>query len=86
LWTKQRNTTNGLGCQDSWGGVNSTYVDLLSIWAVHLNLKKSRLLIEQSVNVGPSVPTITVGPTLNLTKQRPVECPIGRKEFQQHGK
>ena len=86
LRTKQRNITNGLGYQDSWGGVNSTYVHLRSIRAVHLNFKKSCGLTEQSVNVASSVPTITVGPSLNLTKQRPVACPLGPNEFQQNGK
>ena len=52
--------------------MNGTYVDLRNNQAVQLDLKKSRRLREQSVNVLSSVSAITVGPSLNLTKQRPV--------------
>jgi len=86
LRTKERNITDGLGCQDSWGGGNSTYVDLRRIRAGHLNLKKSCGLAEKSVNVVSTVSTITVGPSLNLSKQRPVGCPIGRNELHENGK
>jgi hypothetical protein len=60
LRTKQRNIESGLGCQDSWGGINSTYVDMRSSQAVYLNLKKSCGLREKSVNVMSSVLAITV--------------------------
>ena len=33
------------------------------------------------MNKVSSVPTIRVGPPLNLTKQRPVGCPIGLTNF-----
>ena len=51
LRTKWWNIPNGLRCQDSRGGANSTYVHLCSIRAVQLNFKKSRGLTEQGVNV-----------------------------------
>jgi hypothetical protein len=41
---------------------------------------------EDSVNVVSSVLMITVGLSLNLTKQRPGAHPIGPKEFHQNGK
>jgi len=50
------------------------------------NLQKSFGLTEQSAIFVSSVPTITVGPSLNLTKQRLVGCPIGRNEFHQNEK
>jgi len=75
LRTKLRNITNGLGRQDSRGGVNSTYVHLRSIRAVHFSLIKSCGLTEQSVNVVSSVPTIMADPSLKLTKQRPAGLP-----------
>jgi hypothetical protein len=60
----------GLGSQDSWGGVNSTYGEPRNNKAVHLNIRKSCGLTEQSVNVVLSVPSGTVGLSLNLTRQR----------------
>ena len=75
--------TNGLGCQDSSGGVYSTDVDLRSSQAVHLNMKNACRISKQSVNVVSSVSTTTVSPLLNLTKERPFACPMGPKEFHQ---
>jgi len=46
-------------------------------------LKKECGTSEESANVLPCVLAITVGRSLNLTKQRPVTCPIGPKEFHQ---
>ena len=66
--------------------MNSTYVELRSNQAGQLNLKMSRGLTEQSVKVVSSEHTSTVGHSLNLTKQCPVACPTGPKEFHQNRK
>jgi len=66
--------------------VNSTYVDLRSIRAVHLNLKMWYGLHEQSENIVSCVSTITVGLSLNLNKQLPVTWPTGPKIFHQNRK
>jgi len=44
-------------------------------------LKKSCGVTEHSVSVVTSVPTSTVGPSLNLTKQRLAGCRIKPDEF-----
>jgi hypothetical protein len=51
--------------------------------ALHLNFKSSCGIAEYSVNVVYPVPTITAGPSLNLTKQRTVLCPVQPNEFHQ---
>jgi hypothetical protein len=55
----------------------TSYVKLRSTF----KLQTTCGVIEQRVNVVSSVSTITVGPLLNLIKQRPVGCLIGPKEF-----
>jgi len=42
--------------------------------------------LEHSVNVVSSCATVTVGPSLNLTKNRPVGCPMGPEEFPSNAK
>ena len=53
---------------------------------MYSNLQKSFGLTEQNAILVSSLPTITVGPSLNLTKQHLVGCPIGRNEFHQKEK
>ena len=61
-----RNNIIAVGRQDSSVGISITYPDQ----AVHLNLKMSCGLTEQTVNVVSSVPTSSVGPSQNFIKQR----------------
>jgi len=49
-------------------------------------LKKSYGLTEQSVHVVSSVATVTVGPSLNLTKKRLLVALWGPREFYENGK
>jgi uncharacterized membrane protein len=61
------------------------YVELRSSQAVHLNLKNTCGLREQSMNVVSSVHTITVGPLLNSTKRRPVNSLSALTNFTKRG-
>ena len=71
---KWRNFTNGLGCWDSWGGINRTYAELRTNQAVHLNLKMCGLK-QQTEDVVSSVSRNTECRSRILTKQRPEVMP-----------